>query len=365
METKKVENSLSLNDANSLRDIMNRRVFKYFLMIAIALYTSAAVAFEKVGTTSFQFLKIGMSARATGMAEAFAAVVDNSESVFYNPAGLVNVQSLDFTAAYMDYFLDVSHLALTAAYTIDGIGTFGFQGTMTDVGEIKVTSVDALGFVNNIYLGYTGESIKPGAQVFGVSFARRLTESFSFGVSAKYAREDLVVKATDNFMFDLGLSYETGFKSLKIAAVVRHFGPEVKYFDKEQLQRYDAANDSIFYEEYSGKSYPLPQTFDIAFSAYLMGPGESLFMQAENQTLMVAFDMLQPRDYDQQYNLGFEYGFEEVLFLRGGYHFNYDEESYTLGVGLKYSKYRIDYSYNDFGDYLDSVHRFTVGFNLD
>lgn len=344
---------------------MNRYVIKYVLIILLLLQVTTLFAFEKVGTTSFQFLKVGTSARATGMAEAFAAVATNSEAVFYNPAGLAYVQGFDFSAAYLDYFLDVSHLSLAAAYNVEGVGTFGVQGTMTDVGEIKVTTADALGFTENGYLGYTGETIKPGAQVFGISFARSLTENFSFGVSAKYAREDLGVKATDDFMFDLGLNYETGFKSLRISAVVRHFGPEIKYYDKEKLQRYDAANDSIFYEEYAGKSYPLPQTFDIAVSAYLFAPGGNAFMESENQSLMLAVDMIQPRDYDQQYNAGFEYGFEDILFLRGGYRFNYDEENYTVGLGLKYDNYRIDYSYSDYGDFLDSVHRFTFGLKLD
>ncbi len=195
--------------------------------------------FEKVGTTSFQFLKVTTNARAAGMGEAFTAVADNSEGLYFNPAAIVSVENLDFSAAYLDWFLDIYHSSLTAAYTVPGIGSFGLQALLTDAGEIRVTSVDALGFVGDTYLGYTGEVIKPGAMVLGLSYARNLTEKFSFGLTVKYAREDLGVRSTGNIAFDGGLLYDTGFRSLRLSAVIRHFGPEVKFYDEVDLARYD------------------------------------------------------------------------------------------------------------------------------
>jgi hypothetical protein len=44
---------------------------------------------------------------------------------------------------------------------------------------------------------------------------------------------------------------------------------------------------------------------------------------------------------------------------------NYDEESLSFGFGLAFKKYRIDYAYSDFGNYLDSLHRFSFGFTID
>ncbi|UCE04573.1 MAG: PorV/PorQ family protein, partial [bacterium] len=283
----------------------------------------------------------------------------------FNPAALTRVKNIDLSVDYLDWFLDISHYAFSTAFSVRNIGSFGLLGIFTDVGEIKVTTVESLGFVDGVYLGYTGETFKPGAQVFGVSFARQLTDKFSFGLTAKYARENLgPEESADNFMFDGGLIYSTGFKSLKIAAVVRHFGPEVRFYDKVKLPRYDIEKDTTLYQTYTGKSYPLPQTFNIGISSYLISPGESLFLHSENQTLLVAFDMVQPRDYDQQYNIGLEYGFNNILFLRGGYKVNYDEESYSFGFGLAYDKYRIDYAFNDFGEFLDSVHRFSFGLSI-
>lgn len=330
------------------------------LLISILL-VDVGFSFEKVGTTSFQFLKVMNSARGSSLGEAYSAVTANSDAVFFNPAGLAAVNNFDFSADYLDWFLDISHLSFAAAYNIPEIGTFAAQGIFTDVGEIRETSVPQLNFDDDgIYRGYTGRVLNPTAMVLGLSYARKLTDKFSFGITAKYAREDLVVESTDNFMFDGGLTYETGFKSLKIAAVIRHFGPEVRYYDDVIIQL-----DSTSSQKYRGKSYPLPQTFNIGISGYLMSSGESLFLNSENQTILISFDLVQPRDYDQQYNFGLEYGFENILFLRGGYKLNYDEESFSLGVGVNYNSYRIDYAYSDFGEYLDSVHRFSFGLSLD
>jgi len=62
--------------------------------------------------------------------------------------------------------------------------------------------------------------------------------------------------------------------------------------------------------------------------------------------------------------VGLEYGYQGMLYLRGGYSFNSDQEKLSAGLGLKYQNYRIDYSFNDYGEYLNSVHRVTVGFEI-
>jgi len=338
---------------------------KYIIFIFVLLIYANCFAFEKVGTTSFQFLKVISNARGTGMGEAYSSVASGSESVFYNPAGLTMVNSIDFSADYLDWFLDITHFSFSAAYRYGDLGTFGIHGIMTDVGTIKETTVESLDFVDGVYLGYTGRTYEPGAMVLGLSYALTLTDKFSFGLTAKYAREDLGVRVTDNIMFDIGLLYSTGYKSLKIAATIRHFGPDVKYYDDIRLARYNAVNDSTYYQKYTGKAFPLPQTFAIGISGYVLAPENSLLLESSDNTVLIAFDMVQPRDYDQQYNLGLEYGFDDLLFLRGGYKINYDQEGLSLGFGVNYLNYRIDYAFSDFGDYLDSVHRFSFGFRID
>jgi len=323
-----------------------RLILKNFITVIIVLtiFSSNGLPFEKVGTTSFQFLKVPTDARATGMGEAYTAVVNTADAVFWNPAALTNVKNIDLSFSYLDYLLDVYHASLSFAYNVDGIGTFAVHALMTDVGKIEVTSVDALGYVGDTYNpGLTGETINPGALAVGLSFARELTDKFSFGLTSKYVREDLDVKAKATVVFDAGLLYRTGFRSLQLGAAVKHFGPEVKYVDE---------------------SYPLPQTFTIGVSGYLLSPEGAFWMPSNNHRLLLAYDLSHPRDYTQQHHVGLEYSFMDLIVLRGGYKFNYDEEGFTFGFGLTRNFIRFDYSYADFGEFFDAIHRFTVGFKM-
>lgn len=317
---------------------------KKFLFAAIIICSLNNLVFAqgKVGTTSFQFLEVMTSARATAMGEAFSSAADNSEAVFWNPAALTNVKSFDASVGFTQWFFDIKHFSFSAAYSIDGWGTFGLQGLYTDVGEIEVTTVSALGFIGDTYNpGLTGEVIRPHASVIGLSFAKNLTDKFAFGLTVKYVSEDLVVKSKGVVAFDGGLTFNTGYKSIKLGASVRHFGPEVKYIDK---------------------SYPLPQTFNIGISGYLFSPNDALLGNIGNQSILISYDLIQPRDYNQQYGLGMEYAFNNMFFLRGGYKFNGDQEGFSGGIGIHYNNYRLDYSYTDYGAYLSAVHRITLGF---
>lgn len=330
---------------------MNFRLNQLFVLFLISGLNLSVFAqgegIDKVGTTSFQFLKVMPDARSTALGEAFTSVVNTSEAVFWNPAALTRIDGTDIASSYVDWLLDISHFSIAAAHHIDNIGTIGVQAVLTDMGVIEETRVDHLyrDEAQGIYNpGLTGNTVQPGSMVFGLSFARMVTDKFSFGLTVKYAREDLVVKSASSVIFDGGVLFNTGYNSLVLSAVLRHFGPQIKYHDK---------------------SYPLPQTFTLGISGYLIAPENSFFMDSEANKLLVSYDLSQPRDYSQQHHLGMEYTFKDLLFLRAGYKMNFDEEGFTYGFGISYTGVRIDYSYSDFGEFLNAVHRFSVGFGID
>jgi len=325
---------------------MKIKIIAALLLINITFVLPQSGGIDKVGTTSFQFLKVMPGARSTGMGESFISVVNTSEAVFWNPSALVKVNNIDVSFSYVDYFLDVSHLALSGAYSIEDFGTLGLQVLVNDLGDIPVTRVDNLyrdpetGIYNP---GLTGETMSPGFIVVGLSYAKSLTDKFSFGLTFKVANEDLIAKSTTSWMFDGGLIYQTGFKSIDVAISLRNFGPQVKFAEK---------------------SYPLPQTLALGISTYLFSSNNSLISDIENHSLLISYNLSQPKDYSQQHNIGMEYSFSQMFFLRAGYKINYDEEGLTLGAGVNYEGYRVDYSFNDYGEYLGNVHRFTLGFSF-
>ncbi|MBU1097594.1 MAG: PorV/PorQ family protein [Bacteroidetes bacterium] len=312
--------------------------------LIIILINSNSFAFEKVGTTSFQFLKVMTTARASAMAGAYSSIAIGSDAIFWNPAAITSVQNAGVTFGYADWFMDAAHYSFSAAYTVEGLGSFGLLGMLSNVGEIEETTVGALGFVNGVYNpGLTGNKFSPQALVLGISYAKDLNDRFSFGLTAKYAHEDLIYKSTGLIMFDGGLRYDTEFKSIVIAATLRNFGPEVKFIDK---------------------SYPLPQTLNLGISTYLFSQNDPLIADAGDHSLLLSYDMIQPRDFDQQHAVGIEYSFNNMLYLRGGYLFNNDQEGICAGAGFQFMGYKLDYSFNDYGEYLDSIHRISLGLSI-
>ncbi len=321
---------------------------KLFIIILLILgINNQLSAFEKVGTTSFQFLKVYPSARASAMSGAFSTAVNNSEAVFWNPAGLTRVKDIDVSVNYVGWLLDIKHYAISAAYNMGDLGVLGIQAVKTDVGEIEETKASLMGMsapIDGIYFpGLTGVVFKPSSSVVGLSYANQLTDRFSFGFTAKLVTEDLIYSKTHAVIFDGGFIFDTKYKSIVIGASIRHFGQEVKFIDK---------------------SYPLPQTFNIGISGYLFSPNNSLFAKVEDQSLLLSYDIIQPRDYTQMHSLGMEYSFQDIVFLRCGYTFNNDQEGISAGAGVSLNNCRIDYSYSGFGQYLGSVQRITVGFGI-
>lgn len=322
------------------------KFIKYVFVFTLLQFSTSAnlFAFEKVATTSFQFLKVIPTARAMSMGGAYTTIGNSSDAMFWNPAGLTSVTNFDGSVGYLDWFMDVAHYSFSAAYTIDGIGTFGLMGMMTDIGSIKETKVSHLGFQNGVYNpGLTGNTFSPKSMVFGISYAKNLNDKFSFGVTVKYAHEDLVYNSKGALIFDGGMLYKTGFKSVVVGASIRNFGQEVTYIDK---------------------NYPLPQTLNIGVSSYLFSDDDPLISTLEDHSLLLSADIIQPRDYDQQYAIGMEYSFSKMLFLRGGYLINSDNEGINLGAGISFKGTNVDYAFSDHGEFLGSVHRISVSVSL-
>lgn len=322
---------------------------KKFLIIMLSLCVSIQLsAFEKVGTTSFQFLKVYPGARASAMSGAYSSIANNSDAMFWNPAGITSVKGFNATADFVNWFLDIKHYSFSAAYSLGDWGTVGLFGMATDVGDIEETRVDMIGvggFVDGMFNpGITGRVFSPSAIVVGMSYATRLTDRFSFGVNIKYVSEDLIYAKANALVFDAGFLFETKFRSIVLGASIRQFGQEVKFVDKY---------------------YPLPQTFNIGISANIFAPTEPLISSLGNDhTILCSYDMIQPRDYDQMHSLGMEYSFKQLIYLRGGYTFNSDQEGLSAGVGINFNNYKIDYSFSEYGKYLNSIHRITFGFEL-
>ena len=86
------------------------------LSAALSGLAGAALALALLRPASAAFEDLGAGARAPGMGNAFTAVADDAYAVFYNPAGLSQLASPEFSASYSRLFMgltDNSNLGLS------------------------------------------------------------------------------------------------------------------------------------------------------------------------------------------------------------------------------------------------------------
>ena len=325
-------------------------------ILAATLAVQEGMAQKKLAQTGFQFLSVGVDARATAMAEAFTTVEGTSTALFYNPAGLARVPNfLDISLNKMKWIADFNYVSGTMSINVGNnqYGVFGISFLTVDYGQFLWTKV-----ANNPQ-GYEeiGENWDmPSAYMVGLGYAKELSDRFAVGGQIKYVYQKLgrsyipIYTKTDTliqekeyklgtFAYDFGTQYKTGFKSLVFGMTVRNFSREIKY-EKEGFQ--------------------LPLTFKIGISMNALDFFPAL---GENQKLLISIDAVHPRSYPEFVNFGAEYSFMNKLFLRGGYVTNKDEYDFTFGFGIRSFGFAIDYSYTPFTVF-NSINRFTIRFAL-
>ena len=316
---------------------------------------------QKVGSTSMQFLKVMPCARATALGEAYTVWATGAEAVFWNPAGLARVDNMEFSTTYVNWLFDARQGAFSYAIEIPRFGAVGLQIQYIDFGEFEETTNERPYINDPNNPGLTGRTFRPFSYLVGISYARYLTDRFSLGLSVKYAHESLFnservtaqvrqgvfeeVKTWANgLLFDFGIRYNTGFRSVYLGSAVQNFGADVKY---------------------AKESNPVPLLFRFGIGANLIGDEGLLRSGLKDNRLSVASDIFHPNDYAQQIHAGVEYEYSELIALRGGYKFNYDFDGFTFGVGIRHAleglRISADYSYGDMGVYLGNVQRFSIG----
>lgn len=322
---------------------------------------------QKVGTSSLQFLKVMPTARATAMGDAFVSLASGADAVYWNPAGLTMLENHEITTTLTMWLFDTKQIALAYGLPLGEWGTAGFQFQYIDYGRMDETRADAVDLIippNGepfFNAGLTGRSFTPYSYVVGLSYAKQFTDKFSAAVTAKYAMESLwsnevitVVNSVtgektnyktyaDVLLFDFGMLYNTGFRSVKLGVSVQNFGAQVKFADV---------------------AHSAPLAFRLGVSANLFGK-EGLLFQDDVNRFTLAYDLFQPNDYEQQMHVGAEYAFSEAIALRGGYKVDYDSEGLTFGGGVHTEisgwPIRVDYSYGKMSEYLNTVHRISLG----
>ncbi|OQY29724.1 MAG: hypothetical protein B6244_02745 [Candidatus Cloacimonetes bacterium 4572_55] len=317
-----------------------------FLFLTIVLFFVEANAQilprlgeNKVATTSGQFLKIGVGARAAALGESFVALADDPSTLYWNPSGIARLPSQSAYFSHTDWAVDFDYDFGGYIHKFERVGTFGISFGALHTDDMPVT--------DEYHPQGTGEYFNYLDYFVGLTYASTLTDRFSMGATIKYAREELDDLIMQSWLVDIGTHYHTGFRTIRFAVSIVNFGPNMQPDGKR--------SDGDSYEDFSP---PTIFRFGVAMDPFDRGM----------HRITTSIQVNHPVDNAENINFGVEYWWREMFALRTGWRTGVDEGGLSAGMGFKLSLGMVsplafDYGYSDF-DRLGAIHRFSLGLSL-
>lgn len=301
---------------------------RQFALLVLSLSTASLFAGNRSGSVTAQFLKLPINARAAALGNAQVALAEGALSIPFNPSGTLDVSSFSFGATYNQWWADISHSFVGGAVNLDDIGTIG-------LGIIALNTDDMIVRTPAFPEG-TGEKFRAVEVAYVASYARRISQEFGIGLSAKYINSNLYNKdiKASTFAFDIGTLYEVPILRTRLGISVNNLGQDLKYLNE---------------------TYSLPTA--LRFGA------RTTIVEDEESKMFAVLQVGRPNDAEEQYNLGLEYVLLQSVAFRGGYRFNYDEETWSAGIGMDLRSLglagHLDYAFTNYST-LPGTHMFSL-----
>ncbi|HEY6951769.1 MAG TPA: PorV/PorQ family protein [Bacteroidota bacterium] len=319
-------------------------------IVSVALFIGSLSAqptdVSKRGTTAAPFLSIGQGARAIGMGGAFVAIADDPSAMYWNPAGIADLAGISVIAEHTNWLADIQYEYLGATVSTGSFGTLGLNVTVSNVGDMKVTTVDQQDGTGEVF-GVTDLAV-------GISYGLKLTDNFAIGFNPKIIYQQIWKMSASAYAIDLGVKYRTPFEGVTLGMSVSNFGSKMQLQGENALVLFDpdpttTGNNGHVPAYLSTNAWDLPLNFRVGV-AYDVPIGELGKMS-------VAADAMHPSDDYESVNVGAEYLFQDFLYLRAGRKSLFQqnsEEGITFGLGVKQYlvgnvQFSVDYAYQDFG----------------
>jgi hypothetical protein len=300
------------------------------LALTAGLAAAAAPARAGFGTTDeatsgAQFLKLGGGARAEGMAQAYTALPDEADAIYWNPAALSRIPQHSVT-------LMNSILPAGINYNFLGYGqklnnSYDLGTSVQYLSQPPIDQTDSSGFS-------TGSTFRPSDFAIGLGGAYTvhnedygILNGASFGATAKYI-SSTITKTAYTFGFDFGYlsaPFHVLDREIRLAYVAQNVGGSIKF---QQL------------------SDPLPTNLRFGTSVALA------------KGWLLDLDLDEPLDNAPYFALGTEYRLEYNKEASFAARFGINSRALgdagnfsglTLGLGARFTRLGIDYAFAPLG----------------
>jgi hypothetical protein len=323
------------------------------IFLSIAVVTAAAELHSGTFTISkygSEFLKAGVGARAEGMGNAQAAIVQDATSIFWNPGGLVAIQNLQLHAMHSERFNGIVNSDFI------GIGipfgenrAVGFGIYRMGIDGIPITRLaDPSRQLGEIYSGENGQSLQnvpivsrwvnDQEMAFLLTYSIQKSRRFSLGVNLK----SIVKNMGDNSAWGLGFDFgfvSNPYRNLQLGLMLKDATSTLVAWHKGRTELISPRlRLGLGYPFLLSKLHILPVL-----------DAEAGLGRMRGNTLLSA------GRFDLEAYGGLEIGYNDRLFLR----FGLDRNRLTFGTGFHFSIFYVDYSYSSQSE-LGNCHRIST-----
>jgi len=309
-------------------------------LLAWAASAAFATDFSQsaAGTSGAQFLLFDTSARGIAMGGAMTSVTDDSNSIYWNPAGLAQVPRASASFMFADYVAGITYNTLSYAQRVNDSSVFAGGLRYLNGGTIPQTDIN--GVSNGTFTPYdlVGE-VGWGQSIYDMSDSQ---SDILMGVSAKVIRSSLGDATATGFAGDIGALAHlyTTERSYDLGFTLQNVGPGMKF---------DQVRDSMPTRAQFGASFkPVP-------------------------SLLLAANVAAPFGYNMYGSIGAEFNAEFDRNLVGSARVGLSSENYnslgfasipTFGLGLKLNDFAFDYAFQPMGPLGIAAHRLSISWNL-
>ncbi len=352
-------------------------------------------------TTAVPFLIISPDARAGGMGDAGVASSADVNSIHWNPSKLAFVENkmgvaISYTPWLRKLVPDIN-LAYVSFYN-------KLKGDQTIGASLRYFSLGDITFTDNV--GTEIGQFNPSEFAIDIAYARLLSENISGGIALRYINSNLTggfqvennaTKAGQSVAADISATYRKEMEVGKKDAVfgfglnISNIGAKISYTEtgrkdfipinlrlgpslKLKLNEY---NDITFLIDFNKLLVPTPPIYNP--DSIINGEQQILF--GKNPDVSVASGIFNsfsdaPDGFGEELNEiniagGLEYWYDNQFAFRAGYFYEHESKGnrkyFTLGAGLKYNVFGIDFAYlipTDQRNPLENTLRFSLIFDF-
>lgn len=199
------------------------------LLVFTFLFTSMTMISQTGGESVFKFLNLASSARQSALGGSVLTLENDVNQPLWNPATIDSTLHNKMSANYTSYLAGINLASFTYATKVnDKLGVFHLGINYLDYGQL--TRADEFGTINGEFKSYDM------AISIGYAYYIRALK-MHLGANIKFVNSLIDTYSSLGFATDIGIYYKASNSPLRVAAVFRNMGAQLKSFDglKEKL----------------------------------------------------------------------------------------------------------------------------------